>query len=301
MLTSVQMFSEPSTTDVAQVFPPGCRVAKAIEQLYSCSKAEAFGISPDPFGEIVAAVLLRYAADAAEAEQLEILASLHIEELILARACSSGNEAAWEAFIARFRAPLFATAMRLTCDPASATDLTDSLNAELYGMPNNHGHRTSRLDYYMGRGSLEGWLRTVLARQHIDRCRSRSREVSLEEQIESGVAFAAATQTPAQESDRQVSSAIAQILTGLDDEERFLLANYFLDQRTLADIARMTGVHESTISRKLDKLTATLKKRIKNQLVADGMNHAKVIEILKDIDIRDLNVDVAASLKQATF
>ena len=82
-------------------------------------------------------------------------------------------------------------------------------------------------------------------------------------------------------------------MTGIDHAQ--------LHAQVQADIARMTGVHESTISRKLDKLTATLKKRIKNQLVADGMNHAKVIEILKDIDIRDLNVDVAASLKQATF
>src|ERR1700733_13131320 len=51
------------------------------------------------------------------------------------------------------------------------------------------------LDYYMGRGSLEGWLRTVLSQQYVNRYRSQSKEVSLDEQVEAGVSFA--DQTPA--------------------------------------------------------------------------------------------------------
>ena len=41
-----------------------------------------------------------------------------------------------------------------------------------------------------------------------------------------------------------------------------VLAAYYLDGRTLAEIARMLGVHESTISRKVDKLAKSLRKKI---------------------------------------
>ena len=41
-----------------------------------------------------------------------------------------------------------------------------------------------------------------------------------------------------------------------------MLSAYYLDGRTLAEIARMLGVHESTISRKLDKLAKSLRKQI---------------------------------------
>ena len=48
----------------------------------------------------------------------------------------------------------------------------------------------------------------------------------------------------------------------LPAEDRMILSAYYLDGRTLAEIARMLGVHESTISRKLDKLAKSLRKQI---------------------------------------
>ena len=49
---------------------------------------------------------------------------------------------------------------------------------------------------------------------------------------------------------------------GASAEDRFILASYYLDGRTLAEIARTLAVHESTISRKLDKLAKSLRKQI---------------------------------------
>jgi RNA polymerase sigma-70 factor (ECF subfamily) len=274
---------------------------RAIEDLYDNSGARNYAITPAAFHQIIAAVLLRYAANSSEPETAQLLESLRVEELILARACSAGNDSAWSEFIARFRAPLYATAFRLTHNDTSARELADGLNAELYGIPNREGRRISRLDYYMGRGSLEGWLRTVLARQHIDRCRAQSKEVSLEEQVEQGVSFAARPQTETPEADARVPAAIAQTLAELGNDDRFLLASYFLDHRTLADIGRQTGVHESTISRKLDKLTATLRKRVKNRLQAAGIESRRCNELLQELDVRDIDVNVTANLEQANL
>jgi RNA polymerase sigma-70 factor (ECF subfamily) len=98
--------------------------------------------------------------------------------------------------------------------------------------------------------------------------------------------------------DDRVAIAIAQTLAELSHEERFLLASYYLDQRTLADIGRQTGVHESTVSRKLDRLAGTLRKRVRRRLQSAGVHPRRCDELLREIDVRDIDVDVAANLKQ---
>ena len=67
--------------------------------------------------------------------------------------------------------------------------------------------RSSKLLFYTGRGSLEGWLRTVMAQEFINRYRKQKRLVSLEEQTEEGVQFAVADPAPASTSGQRVESA----------------------------------------------------------------------------------------------
>jgi RNA polymerase sigma-70 factor (ECF subfamily) len=273
-------------------------IEEAIDGRYVESGAASYGITPERFKAIVASVLIRYSAPGNEAECLELVTSLRLEELILARACSAGNERAWDVFISRFRTALYATARRLTRDEASGRELADGLYSDLYGIPSSEGRRVSKLDYYTGRGSLEGWLRTVLARQHIDRCRTHAKDMSLDEQIERGVSFAQYPEPPAPVADDLLSPAIAKTLAELGNEERFLLASYYLDRRTLAVIGRQMGVHESTVSRKLDRLTARLRKRVRKHLKSAGVHSRRCDELLEELDVRDIAVDVAASLKQ---
>jgi hypothetical protein len=100
----------------------GTVVDGAIARRYGESGAESYGITAEHFHGIVAAVVVRYAAHLSQAERVELVASLRVEELVLARACSAGIEAAWDVFIPRFRAALHATACRLTGDEASGRD-----------------------------------------------------------------------------------------------------------------------------------------------------------------------------------
>ena len=185
--------SEPRTSDVPLAAPPslGAAVVKAISARFPDSGASRYGISPEQFQQFVTAVVTKYAATAPQSDQLQLLEKLRIEELVLARACSAGNETAWDAFLTRFRASLYESAYRIAGNDATGRELADELYADLYGIPNPTGRRVSKLDYYMGRGSLEGWLRTVLAQHHIDRCRAYAKIVSLEEQVEAGASFPA--------------------------------------------------------------------------------------------------------------
>ena len=290
------MLPEPST--LADIPTLGSAVSKTIAQRYDESSAERYGITPESFHNIVAAVVFRYASEAGEQEQLDVVATLHVEELALARACSAGNETAWEVFLTRFRVPLYESAYRIAKDETTGRELADGLYADLYGMPNREGHRISRLDYYMGRGSLEGWLRTVLSQQYVNRYRSQSKEVSLDAQVEAGVSFAAPPAESAPAADDRIAVAVAQTLAELSSEERYLLASYYLDQRTLADIGRQLRLHESTVSRKLERVTREVRKRVRKRLQAVGFHPRRCDELMQELDIRDLNVDVTATLSK---
>lgn len=280
--------------------------------LYERSGAAVYGLSAEQFAAILDEILRKYlspnslqnsAASSSDASELEIrfCAALRLEELALARACAAGNERAWQDFISRYRQKLHSMALHITRDGAHAAELADSLFADLYGVNARNGVRNSKLVFYTGRGSLEGWLRTVMAQEFINRYRKQKKTVSLEEQTEEGVQFAATvpdpTSTADRSSDHKLEAATDEALAELSSEDRFTLASYYLDGRTLAEIARTLGLHESSVSRRLDRLSTGLRKRILAGLRGMGMSHAQASEAL-ETDVRDLQLNLRASLTQ---
>jgi RNA polymerase sigma-70 factor (ECF subfamily) len=265
--------------------------------LYQRSGAAAYGIASAQFAAILEEIREKYLPDASPEQAADFCGGLRVEELALARACAAGDERAWQDFIGRYRQKLHSMALRITRDGAHAAELADSLFADLYGVNARDGVRNSKLVFYTGRGSLEGWLRTVMAQEFINRYRKQKRNISLEEQAEEGVQFAAAVPEPACGSDPRLEAATDAALAELPSEDRFVLASYYLDGQTLAEIARTLGLHESSISRRLDRLSAGLRKRILAGLRERGMSHAQAIEAL-EIDVRDVRVDLRRRLMQ---
>ncbi len=271
--------------------------ASTAAELYARSGAAAYGVSAEQFAQILEGIQHKYLPNAASSEKADLCAGLRLEELALARACAAGNERAWEAFIGRYRQKLHGMAMQITREAAQAAELADSLFAELYGMNTRDGVRNSKLLFYTGRGSLEGWLRTVMAQEFINRYRKQKRTVSLEEQTEDGVQFAASEPEPVCSGEPRLEAATDEALAELPAEDRFTLASYYLDGRTLAEIARALGLHESSVSRRLDRLSAGLRKRILAGLRERGMSHAQAAEAL-ETDVRDMTLDLRSRLTQ---
>ncbi len=234
-----------------------------------------------------------------KSEARSFFLSLRIDELALARACAAGENSAWEIFLTRYREKLYLSALRIAREDSAARELADTLYADLYGTSTREGQRVSKLASYSGRGSLEGWLRTVLAQEYVNRYRRTKRLVSLDEESEEGVQFRAPDPEPVSPADNRLARATDAVLAELPADERMILSAYYLDGRTLAEIARMLGVHESTISRKLDKLAKSLRKQIVAALTKDGMSRRQAEEAL-EVDVRDLQVDIRRSLAQET-
>jgi RNA polymerase sigma-70 factor (ECF subfamily) len=297
MTANVALQSAPSLASALQPLCDGLCVQ---------SRCAEWGIPPKHFEQILLAVGAKYLPEGAQPGEAEgFFKSLKLEELALARGCAAGHERAWEVFLTRYREKLFEMALSIAREAATARELADSLYADLYGV-NSRGERVSKLASYTGRGSLEGWLRTVLAQEFVNRYRKQRRTTSLDEEIEQGRQFAAQPQDAAPTGarsetdaliDPRLDQSITAVLDSLTNEDRYVLASYFLDGRTLAEVARTLGVHESTISRRVDKLSRGLRKQILTELGRRGMTRRQAEEAL-DTDVRDLKVDLRARLTQ---
>jgi RNA polymerase sigma-70 factor (ECF subfamily) len=273
-------------------------VSDLLAELHARAGCEKLGITREVFAQILCDVSTKYLSpESSQPEVRTFLQTLRIDELALARGCAAGNNSAWEIFLTRYREKLYQAALRIAREDSAARDLADSLYAELYGTSTRQGERVSKLASFTGRGSLEGWLRTVLAQEFVNRYRRTKRLVSLDEEGEDGSQFAAPEPEPVLAADSRLESATNAALAALAAEDRMVLAAYYLDGRTLAEIARMLGVHESTISRKVDKLAKQLRKKILSGMMQQGMARRQAEEAL-EVDVRDLRLDIRRSLAQ---
>lgn len=273
-------------------------VNEMLAELHAKAGCERIGMARESFSTILYEVGTKCGASS-ETEVRSFFLALRVDELALARACAAGENSAWEIFLTKYREKLYLSALRIAREDSAARELADTLYADLYGTTTRDGQRVSKLASYTGRGSLEGWLRTVLAQEYVNRYRRTKRLVSLEEESEEGVQFRAPDPEPVTPSDNRLSRATDQALSELSAEDRMVLSAYYLDGRTLAEIARMLGVHESTISRKLDKLAKSLRKHIVSSLTKGGMSRRQAAEAL-EVDVRDLQIDIRRSLAQET-
>ncbi len=230
---------------------------------------------------------------ASRRQQAEFFRGLRLADLVLARACANGNERAWERFVALYRQTLLRAAIAITGSETLGSELADQLYAELYGLTERDGKRRCPLESYRGRGSLIGWLRTTLAQRFVDHHRRSHREQALEE-----FDTPAMDPVPTAAADEiwVLGKAIEEALGRQEAEERFLLAAYYLDGRTLLEIAKVLGVHEATISRRLRRVTDGLRKQVLRNLQDTGLSRRAAEEAL-GADPRDLDLNLKKLLQ----
>lgn len=138
-----------------------------------------------------------------------------------------------------------------------------------------------------------GWLRTTLAQRHVDHFRRSRREEPLED-----MDATASAREPDKTSDELMAlgKALEGALLNCEAEERLLLAAYYLDGRTLLEIANVLHVHEATVSRKLKRACDDLRKQVTRNLQGMGLSRRAAEELL-GADPRDLDVNLKKLLQ----
>jgi RNA polymerase sigma factor (sigma-70 family) len=223
-----------------------------VDVLFRKAGAARWGLAREQFEHLLHASL-RHAFPATQPSARDVqryLDGVHVSDLALAGACAHGSDAAWDHFILEHRPGLYRAADAL--DPAGgARELADSLYADLYGIRTGREGR-SLFNYFHGRSSLATWLRAVLSQRYVDAIRARRRLEPLTE--DDGLSGVVKTQAP--DPDRStlvplVDRALREAIDALPDRERLRLRSYHVAGLTLAQIGRMTGEHEATVSRQL--------------------------------------------------
>jgi RNA polymerase sigma factor (sigma-70 family) len=265
--------------------------AALLAWLHAQSKASRWSVSREEFSAaLYRSAAHRFGGDFPSGESLELyLRGLHLEEIAMACALRLGSEQAWEEFIANYRPALYAAARAIvtTAGEARARELADGLYADLYGVKSPAGQpRRPLLDYFHGRSKLSTWLRAVLAQRHVDFLRAAQRTESLTEdgaaefpadgrRVAGSVTIAAHTSSHAgdpNDPDRQkllprLQHAVSQALAGLASTDRLLLSLYYVEDLTLAQIARLRGVHEATVSRHIARIARELRESVERALL----------------------------------
>lgn len=251
-----------------------------LRELYDLSAANGVGLSLAAFGEALRAVGERYLpSNVTYRQAVSFYRNLHLKDFALAQSCAIGNTSAWECFLERFSGRLYAAAMVIARNEHIARELSDSLAGDLFASKKPSGERcSSKMASYSGRGSLEGWLKALLTRTYVDRYRSQRRMVSLEYRIDILKNLCVNQDVDRTETDPRLNIAIEEAFLQRSPEERFLLAAYFFDRWTLAEIASVLGIHESSVSRRMDRLLLKLRKTINHRLQKTGMSLKQILE-----------------------
>lgn len=255
-------------------------------------------------------------------------------DLFLTLACKRGCEQAWWHFDRTYRSFIERLARQLVGRGMDVNEVIDSVYVDLYGTKTVAGVRQSKFRTYTGRGSLRGWLRTVICNTAVDLYRGRHNEVPLEEWSKSGDEMpegrASQTRTDGTEivmlenvtRERYLSMTVAaldQTLATLDGHETLLLLYYHVEGLKLREIARMADVpaspirrwfqrrsnrqgnssarvHESTVMRWLEKVYKNVSERFRAELKSKyGLSPAE-IEICLEIAAEDCGYEVNLNL-----
>jgi RNA polymerase sigma factor (sigma-70 family) len=249
-----------------------------LRHLYDAADAARWEVPFEAWAEtLYASASARAPEGAAAPDVRNYLGALHAADLALAVACRLGHAAAWDHFVADHRPGLYAAARALAAD--EGRDLADSLYAELFGLAERDGARRSLFAYYHGRSRLSTWLRSVLVQRLIDRRRQDARIDQLDPQdpgFDARLPAPPVRPTEAHPGDferrhfvRVTQAALDAAIAALDMRDRLRLRFYYGEDLTLAQIGRVTGESEATVSRKLERSRRELRRLVEASLRAE--------------------------------
>lgn len=310
--------------------------AAEIDALYArCAEvAPNYGITPEIFRAAIRAAVDKYLVDhqnghAPTPDQVrQFISELQSNDLYLALACARGNEHAWWELDQNYRGYIERIARHLAKAETDAEEVIDSVYVELYGTRVVDDVRQSKFATYTGRGTLRGWLRTVVWHAVIDLHRARHDEVSIDDWSESGGEVhdrpgwragarsggeSAMVERVARERYRAATvAALDTSLADLDDHEKLLLLYYHVEGLKLREIARLveeprsplrrwfqrqskrrvtvpeSRVHESTVMRWLEKVYGKVLERFRSELQEKSGLNEAEIELCVAMATEDL-------------
>lgn len=224
------------------------------------------GVSVEEFQAHLKRISERYSGpNLSEEAESAFVQSLHTNDLLLALACSKGGDAAWRRFHASYRKYLADLSRRLLGGRPDREELGETIWIDLF-LPDRSGQ--SRIASYDGRSSLTTWLRVVVSNRVINDLQRRSFSTGNIETIPEPADPSALQSVEARLGQSRYRSmilaAFKKVLEKLNHREALMVLMRYDQGLQLGEIARLFAVHQSTITRQLERVIA----RVRDEAIA---------------------------------
>jgi RNA polymerase sigma-70 factor (ECF subfamily) len=184
-------------------------------------------------------------------------------DLELVARCARGEPAALAWFDRHVLGRVDRIAARLGASPALAEEVKQLLRCQLLVADD----RPPRITAYRGEGPLDAWVAIAASRLVWRKLRSRSMPVDEVAALEEVIApDDPELECCRQDAARGVGEAFRAAVQDLEMAERELLRAHALDGRSIDDLAEETGLHRSTVARRLDRIRSRLRERTRHGL-----------------------------------
>jgi RNA polymerase sigma-70 factor len=258
------------------------------------------GLELSAFSRRIVAIARKYLGPAPSPEAtLAFVNELHGGDLYLATACAQSSpekatgcatrdcgdpSIAWKCLEATYKGLICDLVRFMYRNSYASQDLADSVIADLF-LPDRSG--SSRIASYDGRSSLSTWLRVIVCNRVINAQRSRATANSTDlapelpdrsAQNNMEATLRARRYRPALE------DSMASACSTLTPRERLMLLWRYEDGLQLGQIARLLGIHQSNVTRQLERLQSKLRDEVETTLAAKhGLSRLAIRECLEDV------------------
>ena len=209
---------------------------------------------------------------------VEFTANLHGSDLYLATACAqhspgspTGDQSApscdhastaWKTLEKTYKGFICDLVRFCYSSSFAAQDLADNVLADLY-LPDRSG--ASRIASYDGRSSLSTWLRVVVCHRAINarRCSASVKNTDIECDILDAPALSSIELSlRAKRYSKVLSDSLELACSRLTPRERLILLWRYEDGLQLGQIARLLGIHQSNVTRQLERMQGKLRDEV---------------------------------------
>jgi RNA polymerase sigma factor (sigma-70 family) len=183
----------------------------------------------------------------AEAEQHVTTLPLEGDAALLRQYAKSQEPAAFEELSRRYAGVVYGTCLRITANVHDAEELTQDCFFEL-------ARRAAMIH-----SSVGGWLHSLAIHRALNAVRSRNRR---REHEQGAATVEGQADSETEVAWRDLEPLLDQAIDGLPEEFRTPIILHFLESRSQTEVALRLGVHQSTVSRRIQEALEALRARL---------------------------------------
>lgn len=166
------------------------------------------------------------------------------DEAIIQLIQAGRGQEAFERLVPAYRRRIFGLAFSILRDRAAAEDLAQEVFVKLW----------QALPRYDGRARLSTWIYAITRNAAVSALRARRRTVSLSD----AVVLAQVQDIAAEPAAEPVDARLRRQVDALPEKQRQAVTLYYLDERTVDEVAEMMGLPVNTVKTHLHRARASL-------------------------------------------